>query len=242
MYHSLFKENKLPDFEEFCKVYYGSLEEALDYNMYLDIISVSAWFKGYTGMTKKTLPKNTSKLYKNLSNIFKLYFNPEVIGTKIYRLANVNISNIDTVKDLYKQTQLKIGPRNILSFTSNKKYTYEFYNEFYKDSNMRFENKFAYIVLSTTCNKDNYIMDYNTIIEFLTYIKNNLVRLKSLNKFSKENSENFKQLFFIVNNTLKELSLQFYRKQQEVVLQYDEFKTKIKVEDIIYSSKFNIGE
>jgi len=233
-YKSRFSENTLPTFEEFCNTSYGSIEEALD-NMYVDILSISAWFTGYTGMTKKKLPSKTKLLYTNLSEILKAYFNPNVIGNKIYRLSNINVSNIDTVKKLYKQSNLKIGPKDILSFTVDKLYLYKFYKKFYEDSASRSDNRFAFVIISTICDKNNYIMDYNTLYRYLNYLYTNLMNLKTYNK------NDFKELLDILKRTIKMLSDSFYREQKEVVLQYEESKTKIKIEDIVYSKKFNVG-
>jgi hypothetical protein len=185
-------------------------------------INVGAWYKGITGMSSKDKePKGLKTLTKAILAIGK----PPVIGTTVYRMANVKVppSGIETL--MGRPRKLQVGPRPILSFSRDREYTKKFYKKFYTRGGgtpiKRGDARFAYVVLMTEVSIKNYVLDTHTITELFKLILTNweftlsLVEQLDPNEWQKLRKQITKYPF---TATYKEISTVFIQQQQEVIL------------------------
>lgn len=191
-------------------------------HLYNAIDVISSWFEGYTGMKHKIgkIPKNKLKTYLPL--VGKIF--GKSIPKKVYRMSTINVKN--NINKILKAKKLKCGTKIYSSFTKDKNFPKYFYNRFYKDRLVKKDKRFAYVSLELNLQKDLYIADLNSCKLFCKNVVSYCKKFKN---------KDMPMLFSLSKYTLKLLSSNFYKKQQEVIVKTNK-SLPIKVTKILYYS------
>lgn len=185
---------------------------------------VNSWYEGGLGMKQKVCKSLQKRQLDNLSAIGKVYGGGR--PTIVYRLANVEVP-AGGLHSLRQAKKLKISPRDLASFTTDKTFPEKFYRQFYADSGKRMDKRFAYVSVSIKVTDKNYIADTESCTKFLEDVAENWKTLKlDTTHMSK----------LAVTEPLKRVKSAFIKSQKEVIIYTAAKDMEVTVLDVFHST------
>lgn len=194
------------------------------------LYSISGWFQG-SGMNisnkKRWWIEKRASEFKQLFELF-----PDKIPTRLYRLTA-----IERVENAVgKQLEIKIGNKDILSFSSNPQTPRQFYKDIYQNISTRKDKRFQYVSISLVPDSEQILMSIGSTIKFVEFLFKNLNKIAEIDPYYNKRIGEYGQLSYMVRELLRRLKTKFISGQQEWILYIPDGTAEVKIEEVIYDS------